>query len=393
MIDSINQIDNKGKIAIVVVGYNRIKSISRLLDSLLCAKYPSNDIPLVISIDCSGDEELYSYVRTFEWPFGEKYVNIQTERLGLKKHIFQCGDLSEYFKAVIILEDDSYVSPYFYHYANDMVVNYGQSELICGISLYVSHTNEFVSLPFFPLSSGKDFFLLQDTQTRGECFTYYQWKKFRDWLTENEDRDYMDVPMPERIKTWKRAWSKAHNAYMVENHLYFIYPYVSFVTNMGAVGEHSDNVSNVAQVCLEWGHKDYKYVHADQLIRYDCFSNNEDTYKWLNLSREELCLDYYGFNPNIQNKRYVLTYKNMPYKVIKTWGLSMYPIEINVMMNIEGKDLFLYDTTQNSSSIKSIPYGALDYIYCKHLYKNLYYYLYGFIRQTIKSKIKRLFHK
>ncbi len=313
MIDSINQIDNKGKIAIVVVGYNRIKSISRLLDSLLCAKYPSNDIPLVISIDCSGDEELYSYVRTFEWPFGEKYVNIQTERLGLKKHIFQCGDLSEYFKAVIILEDDSYVSPYFYHYANDMVVNYGQSELICGISLYVSHTNEFVSLPFFPLSSGKDFFLLQDTQTRGECFTYYQWKKFRDWLTENEDRDYMDVPMPERIKTWKRAWSKAHNAYMVENHLYFIYPYVSFVTNMGAVGEHSDNVSNVAQVCLEWGHKDYKYVHADQLIRYDCFSNNEDTYKWLNLSREELCLDYYGFNPNIQNKRYVLTYKNKKY--------------------------------------------------------------------------------
>ena len=54
---------NKDKVAIVVVGYNRIKSIRRLLNSLLVAKYPNDDVPLVISIDCSGDLELYSYVQ------------------------------------------------------------------------------------------------------------------------------------------------------------------------------------------------------------------------------------------------------------------------------------------------------------------------------------------
>ena len=53
---------NKDKVAIVCVGYNRIKSLSRLLNSLLCAEYPSNDIPLVISIDCSGNKELYNFV-------------------------------------------------------------------------------------------------------------------------------------------------------------------------------------------------------------------------------------------------------------------------------------------------------------------------------------------
>ena len=101
---------SKEKIAIVVVGYNRLNSIKRLLQSLLDANYSHHDIPLVISIDCSGDEELYNFVIDFRWPFGDKYVNIQKERLGLKSHIFQCGDLTKLFKAVVLLEDDLYAS-------------------------------------------------------------------------------------------------------------------------------------------------------------------------------------------------------------------------------------------------------------------------------------------
>lgn len=93
MFEYLQRQENKQKIAIICVGYNRIKSMKRLLGSLLNAEYPSNDIPLIISIDCSGDEELYNFVRDFEWPYGEKYVNIQKERLGLRNHIYQCGDL------------------------------------------------------------------------------------------------------------------------------------------------------------------------------------------------------------------------------------------------------------------------------------------------------------
>ena len=90
MLENIEKLDNQSKLAIVVVGYNRIDSIKRILRSLETAHYPSNDIPLVLSIDCSGDEGLYQYVRDYEWPCGEKYVIIQKERLGLKKHIFKC---------------------------------------------------------------------------------------------------------------------------------------------------------------------------------------------------------------------------------------------------------------------------------------------------------------
>ena len=102
---SLEDIRNKEKIAIVAVGYNRIDSMQRLFMSLSIAQYPNNDIPLYISIDASGDTELYDYVRNFEWKHGDKYVNIQEERLGLRKHIIQCGDLTKCFKAVIILED------------------------------------------------------------------------------------------------------------------------------------------------------------------------------------------------------------------------------------------------------------------------------------------------
>ena len=129
-------VEYKDKIAVVAVGYNRINSMKRLLNSLQNAKYPNNDIPLVISIDCSGDERLYEYVEQFPWEHGPKFVNIKKERLGLKNHILQCGDLTKYFKAIILLEDDIFVSEFFYDYAVKVVNFYYEDSRIGGISLY-----------------------------------------------------------------------------------------------------------------------------------------------------------------------------------------------------------------------------------------------------------------
>lgn len=391
MLDNIDRSDNQSRLAIIVVGYNRIGSIKRVLNSLEVAHYPSNDIPLVLSIDCSGDEKLYQYVNDYDWPYGEKYVNIEKERLGLKKHIFQCCGLSKYFKGVIILEDDSFVAPYFYYYALDAVEKYGEDPLVCGISLYVSHNNEYVNIPFFPYNNGNDVFLLQDVQTRGECFTYSQWKRFEEWLPGNENRDYADVYMPERIKTWKRAWSKYFYAYMVESETYFVYPYASFVTNMGAVGEHGSNVTNIAQVALEWGLKKYIMPKSDTLTRYDAFYCNEALYKHLGLSPKELCIDYFGFNPNIQHRRYILTYRRLPYKVVKSFGLHLYPQEMNVLLDVEGEGLYLYDTLEPAKDIGKFNYEYSEYIYCKHNPKMMQQYLVRWWQLRIKRGLRKIF--
>lgn len=101
-------------IAIVTVAYNRVKSLSRLLNSLLCADI--DNAPLIISIDKSNTNEVERYANDFIWPYGEKKKKVIThkENLGLRKHILSIGQLLDYYDAVIVLEDDIIVAPGFF---------------------------------------------------------------------------------------------------------------------------------------------------------------------------------------------------------------------------------------------------------------------------------------
>ena len=101
-------------IAIVVVAYNRPDSLNRLLDSLTKVNYEGHNVPLIISIDYSGKDDVYLAAEAFEWKFGEKKIIRHPENLGLKKHVLSCGDLVKDYDAVIILEDDLLVSPGMY---------------------------------------------------------------------------------------------------------------------------------------------------------------------------------------------------------------------------------------------------------------------------------------
>lgn len=341
----INDINNKNKITIVVVGYNRLRSIKRLLKSLLDANYPKVDIPLVISIDCSGDEELYEYVRNFDWPFGDKYVLIQEKRLGLKEHIFKCGDLTIYFKAVIIFEDDIFVSPEFYSYVCETVDKYGDDNRIAGIALYLNEMNGYVGLPFTPLNNGSDVFALQDACTSGQCWTEQMWIGFREWVTSTEI-DFSKLEMPNQIKHWQKAWSKFYIAYLLYTNKYFIFPYISLSTNFGDIGTHGNEVTTIVQVNLLYGKKKYNLLEFENLEKYDIFQNNKRLFKYLNVSDEDLCVDLYGGNDNLQGKKYYLSVVPLSFKIIKSFALQMRPMELNIINNIEGDEIFLYDTSQ-----------------------------------------------
>lgn len=387
--NNINSIDNKSKIAIVVVGYNRIKSIQRLLGSLLNAKYPSDDIPLVLSIDCSGDEGLYQYVREFKWQFGEKYVIIQQTRLGLKEHILKCGDLSQYFKAIILLEDDLYVSPYFYFYTTAAVEKYNNNKYIAGISLYKNETNGYVGLPFSPLNNGSDVFALQETSTWGECWTESMWNGFKNWLKDGKT-DIMTVDMPEQIKRWDQAWSKYYNAYLVSCDKYFIFPYISLTTNFNDAGVHGQNNNTIVQSNLLCGKKQYFMFDFDKLVRYDIYFNNADLFKSLWLDDNELCVDLYGSNPNYQNKRYLLSVLSFPYKSVHNFALNLRPHELNIIYDIPGNDIHLYDTSQKilkkikpKLNLEFFTYHLQGFNWKYLLFSVLRYYL-----DAVKRKVK-----
>jgi hypothetical protein len=383
---------NKEKIAIVVVGYNRLRSIKRLLNSLLNASYPNNNIPLVISIDCSGNLEVYGYVRDFNWPFGDKYVIIQEKRLGLKEHIFTCGDLTIHFKAVIILEDDLFVSSEFYHYVCETVDKYGDDDKIAGIALYLNGMNGYVGIPFTPLNNGSDVFALQDACTSGECWTEQMWQAFRDWL-ETTKIDYSKFEMPDQIRNWEQAWSKFYIAYMLDTNRYFIFPYISVSTNFGDVGIHGSEVTTIAQANLLSGKKNYNLLDFNNLEKYDIFLNNNKLAKYLNVSDKELCVDLYGNNNNLRGKRYWLSILPLPYKILKSFALHMRPMELNIINDIEGNQIFLYDITQKVSKIIKPKVSPDFFLYHLQGFRREYLLISVFqhYEDAVKRKLKKIF--
>lgn len=385
----IEDVKNKEQIAIVVVGYNRLKSITRLLNSLLEAHYPNDNIPLVICIDCSGDQTLYKYVNDFYWQFGEKYVFIQQERLGLKNHILTCGDISRFFKAIILLEDDLHVGPEFYNYVCATVDKYKEDDRIAGISLFNDDFNRHVALPFTPLENDSDVYAVQTVVTWGECWTDTMWHGFRTWL-KDALIDFNTIDMPENIKLWERAWSKYYFAYMLANDKYFILPYTAVSTNFSDAGEHGDTKNTLVQVDLLIYPKQYRLLDFEDLIKYDVYNNNVSLYKSLHLKKEDLCVDMYGHNSNRNNRKYWLSIQDLPYKRVKQFALNLRPQELNIIRNIEGEDVFLYDTTKSGPLIGKRNINIMRYHLRSFIMRDLTKFIVIYWLRRIRSKISFL---
>ena len=386
----LNIIDNKSRLAIVVVGYNRIDSIKRILKSLDNAVYPC-DVPLVISIDASGCQPLYDYVNTFTWNHGNKYVIIRENRMGLRDHIISCGDLTEYFRGVIILEDDIFVSPYFYYFALACVDKYDLDDRVSGISLYRPAMDG--NLPIDYVQDGKDTFAYQNVESWGECWTERMWNQFREWYNDTPDHDFSNVDMPEHMKNWKKAWSKYYMAFQIETGRFFIYPSVSYTTCFSEAGEHG-KTSSIGQVVLQSECKEYNLQEFDTLSKYDIYGNNLQLFECLKMSPLDLCIDMYGHRDNIHNCRYILSPYTYPYKVIKEYALSLRPIELNVLYDVEGNGLFLYDTEGRTEGRRA-PQAPLSLIYY-HIRQisihALYRYVISYTKDNIGSTIRKKFH-
>lgn len=359
---TININNNEDKIAIIAVGYNRIDSLRRLLSSLLKANYNTR-APLVICIDNSGCQELYDYVNNFFWPYGDKFVFIQEKRLGLKDHILFCGNLTKYFRGVIILEDDIYVSEDFYSYTLSAVDFYGSDNRIGGISLYRNEMDG--NLPIDYIQDGNDTFLIQSVASWGECWTREMWEPFMEWYSKLEDLNLSRIDMPQYIKNWPRAWSKFFIAYLVETNKYFVFPSISLTTCFSEAGEHGRK-STIGQAILLSQPKKYFFKPFDDLTKYDVYSGNVDIYKWLEIDPKHLAIDMRGDNSNFKKAQYILSPFPYPYKIVRSFSLSLRPIELNVKYNLKGDGIYLYDTEMKFVSPKRLKVPlSLSYYYIK----------------------------
>jgi hypothetical protein len=331
---------------IVIVAYNRPRSLKRLLKSISLARYPEWEITLVISIDNHKDNtDVLEMAKEYSWQYGPKEIRYQEINLGLKTHILQCGDYCLDYDSVIILEDDLFVSPNFYFYAIESLEFTKKDRRIGGISLYNHQLNVHTRDHFNALEDGYDNWYFQFASSWGQVWSRDQWIGFREWLSKNSELKSHDT-IPRYVLSWSdKSWLKYYITYLIETNRYFFYPKISLTTNFSDAGTHVSADSTIYQVPLLYDdRKTYRFSRLeDSGAVYDAFYENAVLQNKIGFGDDNCCIDLYGYKP-IQNERYWLTSKIYNYKIVKAYGRSLKPIEANIIQGVEGTDLFLYDT-------------------------------------------------
>lgn len=342
--------------AIIIVAYNRPDSIRRVLHSLSSANYTGfENIDLIISIDGGGGAEVIDIAEEFEWNYGPKEIIKHDKNIGLRNHVISCGELTEKYENIVIIEDDCFVSRNFYDFSVKAIEFYKDDEQISGISLYSYRFNEIAALPFSPLDDGYDTYFMNVPSSLGQIWTRTQWRKFMEYYRSNPVINSNDI-LPDNVKSWpESSWKKYFYKYNVENNLFFVYSKTSHLTNFGEKGTHYPHVTQSLQVPIELRAKNspYKFVRfSDSDNKYDGFYEIlPNSLKKYGVPISEDCvIDLYGTKKmQLFSNIYALSVKNCNRSIL-TFGMRLYPYPLNVIHNIEGNEIsYNYRESFNST--------------------------------------------
>ena len=359
------------KPAIVVIAYNRAKSLQRLLNTLSKAYYTDSEIQLIISIDKASDnQKVLEIAQDFKWNFGDKKVDYQTKNLGLRKHVIKCASLVNEYGSVILLEDDLFISPQFYNYSCQALNFSENKKSIGGVSLYNHQFNVAAKRNFSPIEDGYDNWYFQFASSWGQAWTKEQWNTFMNWYDKNQNLT-LNPNIPKNVTNWsEKSWLKYFIHYLVEKDKFFIYPKVSLSTNFNDAGTHINKESSMYQVSLDYS-KEKKYNFSEienSLSTYDAFFENNTIHKKLNIKKEHLCVDLYG-TKDIEKikKKFILSSRIYDFDILKSFGRLMKPIDSNIWNNVSGEDIFLYDTSKPKKNTNKDNFYKEMFYSIKHL--------------------------
>jgi hypothetical protein len=330
----------KIKPAIVVLAFNRRKSLGRLLESIAAAVYPER-VKLYISLECGASNDVVAMARSFEAKSLDVHVISHQFRMGLRKHVIQCGELAIEHGGVIVLEDDLSVDRYFYLYTMEALSYYSSDAGVAGIALYSYENNEYAGLPFRPMRNGYTTYPMQVPCSSGQCWSANQWKSFKEWYASatNEELQAIEA-LPDDVKKWpESSWKKYFAAYLVLQNKHFIYPYESYSTNCSDPGgTHIVDGAIVHQVGLGSSHRPppfFRFVPSENKeVYYDSFMEptGEFVFRTLGLVKIDVAVDLQGIKPAtlLKKFKYILTCKQVQ-NAIKSYPRSFRPPENNLL--------------------------------------------------------------
>ncbi len=340
-------------ICVVAIGYNRPDSMERLLNSLDKGEYYGDEVALYVSIDKGQRQnEVAEVAERFQWNHGPKEIKVYKEKQGLRKHVLQCGNKALEYDAVVMLEDDISVSPYYYSYIKNAIDYYDSDNRVACISLYAYRVNEFCSRPFEPMKGKGDVYAMQVAQSWGQCWTRRMWQEFRNWPGINKAVLERSDAVPENVNRWREtSWKKNFFRYVVENDKFLIYPYISLSTNNNDLGSHNKLYgarnngayqTNLLQYPMDW-----RFTPLDECVQYDCFF--ERIGLKIDMAALEIpegkkaCVDLYGMKKDFKDFDYLISTERRKYKVTFQCALFYRPQEMNLVFPQLGKNIYVYD--------------------------------------------------
>lgn len=333
--------------AIILPAFRRPHSFARLLKSFENAYLPEDsNIPVIISLDGGYDADILELAKQFI--AGKNAEIIEREKnLGLRDHILWCGNLTKKYGAIILLEEDLLVDPYFYHYSRCALHHCDTDPRIAGVALYSPSINEYIGAPFEAVYNGASGYLMKIPCSWGQAWTDKQWAPFFDWYeSSGAHLSPVHADLHCAVKKWPdSSWKKHFASYLVTNNLYFLYPYRSFTTNCSDPGGfHHLKGTLELHASLQLPEREdasaqrYSFPNSNAVYYDQFFELHADMVKHLfpSLSTSELEIDLYASKPIslLQRKKYVITTRNVSQK-IQPLPLVYKPLPLNMWYRSE----------------------------------------------------------
>ncbi len=351
---------------IIVLGFERLYSIQRLLYSLVQAGKAWNSnkpIPLIISLDFGNIPEVEHFCSNFFSKYFICSVRLHEKKLGVDEHNLWAMAQSENSQAVMVLEDDMMVSPSLFHYTAAALGFFSNDGNIAGISLYNYMRNEACNYPFWKRMDGNDCYFYQKASSRGLVITKQQWIDFKNIEKEGNIPD-----LPAQVKRWpNEVWEKKFNTYLVLTGKFWAYPQISYTTNFGEIGVHVKNsiFRHAFQSAMQNGvQTQFKFTHSHKSSAvYDAYG--EPAYI-TGYSNQEITSDIFGIRDlNHIKTKYVLTSRYCTNSV-EGYALDLIPAELNIEANLRGHDLM----------VTEVKYIRENFIQKQRRLLKLHYYFY-----------------
>ena len=223
-----------------VLTFSRANALQRLLNSLAKADYRGRDhvrLSLQISVDHPSKEagpelheahaKVISIAKNFEWKFGVYEIFVQPSPQGLLAQWTGSWTPSDDQEILLVLEDDTEVSPLYFQLLTRMIEKYYFNPLhfdprMYGFGLQRQNTiigRKQVDEPAKDITKelgGEVFYKYQLVCTWGAVFFPQHWKEFIKWFVEHRKERSFDPCLPNTASTlWYNTKGKSSRMWSI----------------------------------------------------------------------------------------------------------------------------------------------------------------------------------